>query len=229
MPQPNRPPAAIRLVRPYASEKEFVEGDFAYLGRATLFLPSVASKPAGEVVRFEFVLSTGAPVFRGEAQTVAHHVATASRPEGLEVRITRMDAKSKAILDHVKERRAAGQRTSPKSLMPTKGAESIAPSKAASIAPSKAQSIAPAKSLSITPAKGAVEVTDVAAVAGPPGKDPDPVSERASETSGIHLRPVRMKIAPPPNREEILERLRERARQLAAKGALPLKRAKQSA
>jgi hypothetical protein len=49
------------------------------------------------------------------------------------------------------------------------------------------------------------------------------------ERSGIHLSPARAKIAPPPNRDEILDRLRERARHLAAKGALPVKRSKETA
>jgi hypothetical protein len=57
-----------------------------------------------------------------------------------------------------------------------------------------------------------------------PRPTPEPARDTPSEPSGIHLRPTRIKVAPPPNREEILERLRERARQLAAKGALPLKR-----
>jgi hypothetical protein len=218
--QPNRSPAAIRLARPYGSEKEFVEGDFAFLGRATLFLPNVPDRAAGDVVRFEFLLNTGAPVFRGEAQVVAHHAGSGPKPAGLEVRITRMDAKSKSIHDLVKERRVAATRTAPKSLSPAKPVESIAPAK---VGPSLTEP-PPAAPADVAPRP------IVAAVPAPqPARTAEPPQETASETSGIHLSPVRARVAPPPNRDEILDRLRERARQLAAKGALPVKRAKQSA
>jgi hypothetical protein len=213
----NRPPAAIRLSRPYASEKEFVEGDLPFLGRATLFLPNVPARGAGEIVRFEFLLSTGAPVFRGEAQVVAHHPAAGTKPAGLEVRITRMDAKSKSIHDHVKERRLAGARSSPKSVAPNRATESMAPAK---VGP-------PPVEVSL-PTLAAPRVAPVASAVAARAAEPPP--EAPSERSGIHLSPARPKVAPPPNRDEILDRLRERARQLAAKGALPLpKKTRQSA
>jgi hypothetical protein len=178
--------SAVRVVRPYASEKEFVEGDFAWLSRPTLLLPSNVARPPGELVRFEFVLKTGTPVFRGEGQVLGHHPAGGNRPAGLEVRITRMDAKSKSILDQVRERRAVAARTAPKMVAPSIRPPTIAPPR-------------------------------------------EPVSDPQSERSGIHLSPARARVTPPPNREEILGRLRERARQLAAKGALPLSKTIKSA
>src|SRR4029077_21016994 len=46
-------------------------------------------------------------VLRGEGNVVAHHVPGGPRPPGLEVRFTRVDSKSKLILDRVRDRRTA--------------------------------------------------------------------------------------------------------------------------
>jgi hypothetical protein len=47
---------------------------------------------------------------------------------------------------------------------------------------------------------------------------PPPPADLPSERSGIHLTKSASRVAPPSNRDEILERLRVRARELAASG-----------
>lgn len=100
----SRPPL-IRIMRPYGSEEDLINGDLAWLGRTTVILPNGPARPEGELVRFEIVLANGVPVFRGEGQAVAHHPPSGSRPPGLEVRFTRIDARSKLLLDRVREKR----------------------------------------------------------------------------------------------------------------------------
>ena len=182
MPEAPRIPI-IRITRPYASEKEFIDADFGWVGRQTLILPGAPVRPSGELVRFEVVLANGVPILRGEGHVAGHNAPGGARPPGLEVRFTRVDAKSKLVLDRVRERRA-----------------SFSSHTMAAATPSMLASL----SASMLP------------VLQPPADVP-------SERSGIHLkRPG--PVAPPPNREEILERLRVRARELAAAGGLAFKK-----
>lgn len=173
----------IRITRPYRSETEFIEGDFAWLGRTTIILPNGPARASGELVRFEIVLTNGAPALRGEGHVVAHHVPGGSRPAGLEVRFTRVDAKSKLILDRVRERRAT-----------TSQNESVTQVRLPEVL-----------SIDTLPVQNSVGA-------------PPPPADLPSERSGIHLTKSASRVAPPSNRDEILERLRVRARELAASG-----------
>jgi hypothetical protein len=107
VPEKPRPPPTVRITRPWGSEKEFIDGDLAYLGRTAILLPDAPAREPGELIRFEIVLSTGTPIFRGEGHVVAHYPPGGAKPAGLEVRFTRIDARSKLILDRVRERRTA--------------------------------------------------------------------------------------------------------------------------
>lgn len=203
MPDPPRAPPTLRITRPWASEKEFIEGDLAYLGRAAILLPNAPAREAGELIRFEIVLASGAPVFRGEGHVVAHHAPGGAKPAGLEVRFTRIDARSKLILDRVRERRTALVRSG-------------------SIPPPAHVSQAPPPGLSQPPPPVVVSNT-------PPSRG-DSLTIRMSSirSSSIQAAIARAKargpIPPPPNREEVLGRLRERAQRLTASGALASKK-----
>jgi hypothetical protein len=189
VPEPPRIPF-IRITRPYGSEREFIEGDFGWVGRTTVVLPGGPARSAGELIRFEVVLTNGAPILRGEGHVVAHHTPGGPRPAGLEVRFTRVDAKSKLVLDRVREHRAAhghGQ----------SGTYS---------APSP-EAIAAAKR-SFTPPK-----LSFPQVAG-----------SRNERSGVRLTATGGRVAPPENRDAILERMRVRAREMATAGVTYKKR-----
>jgi hypothetical protein len=199
----------IRITRPYASEKEFIDADFGWVGRTTLILPGAPARPSGELVRFEVVLSNGVPILRGEGHVTGHNAPGGARPPGLEVRFTRVDAKSKLVLDRVRERRASLSSSSmTASLLP--GGASMLPAV-----------------VSMLPAINSVLPRSEAAPPVSPGPGELPAlkapTDTPSERSGIHLkRPGR--VAPPANRDEILERLRVRARELAAAGGLAFKK-----
>jgi hypothetical protein len=187
----------VRIARPYGSDNEFVEGDFAWLGRTTIILPNGPARTVGELVRFEIVLTNGAPVLRGEGHVVAHHIPGGPRPAGLEVRYTRVDAKSKLILDRVRERRTQNGETG-------------------KIRVSQVPSVGEVRPLNGQP--GTSPVSSVLPVLKPPADTP-------SERSGVHLtKSAEGRVAPPANRDEILERLRVRARELVASGRLAFKK-----
>jgi hypothetical protein len=204
VPEKPRPPPTIRITRPWASEKEFIEGDLAYLGRTGVLLPNAPAREPGELIRFEIVLSTGAPVFRGEGHVVLYHAPGGAKPPGLEVRFTRIDARSKLVLDRVRERRTALVRSG-------------------SMPPPALVSQAPPGSMSLGPPPL------IMSQAPPPGGDTGSfriIAVRSPETESAILRAkARGPIPPPPNREEMLERLRERAKRITASGGWYFKKA----
>jgi hypothetical protein len=100
-------PIGMRITRPYVSEDEFLLGDGLAIGRLGMILIGAPPRPPGITVRFEIVLSDGNPVFRGEGRVVAHRVHPNGR-KGLEVRFTRLDSHSKAVVDRVLELRRSG-------------------------------------------------------------------------------------------------------------------------
>jgi hypothetical protein len=204
VPENPRPPPTIRITRPWASEKEFIDADLAYLGRTAILLPNAPAREPGELIRFEIVLSTGAAVFRGEGHVVAHHPPGGPKPASLEVRFTRIDARSKLVLDRVRERRTALVRSG-------------------SMPPPALVSQAPPGGLSMGPPPL------IMSQAPPPGSDTGSfrvIPGRSAETeSAVRRAKARGPIPAPPNREEILGRLRERAQRLAASGGWSFKKA----
>jgi hypothetical protein len=202
VPENPRPPPTIRITRPWGSEKEFIEGDLAYLGRTAILLPGAPAREPGELIRFEIVIASGAPVFRGEGHVVAHHPPGGAKPPGLEVRFTRIDARSKLILDRVRERRTALVRSG---------------------------SVPPPALVSLVPGSLSQAPPPVIVSHGPPLRTDSLTIRMSSMRStatelAIQRAKARGPIPPPPNREEILERLRERAKRLSASGGSTAKK-----
>lgn len=117
-------PAGIRLSRPYDSEDAFIRGDGLAIGRLGMILMGAPKRAPGVVLRFDIVLASGQVVFRGEGRVIAHRVHASGR-QGLEVRFTRLDAASKAIVEKVLQLRQQGA-LSLHSMLPT-AASSLAP------------------------------------------------------------------------------------------------------
>ncbi len=103
-------PIGMRIPRPYATEEEFIQGDGLAIGRMGMILIGAPARPPGIVVRFELLLKGGEPVFRGEGKVVAHRVHANGR-QGLEVRFTRLDKHSKALVEKVLALRKTGALT----------------------------------------------------------------------------------------------------------------------
>jgi hypothetical protein len=196
VPDNPRPPTTLRITRPWGSEKEFVEGDIACFGRTAILLPGAPAREPGELIRFEIVLSHGTPVFRGEGNVVAHHLPGGSKPAGLEVRFTRIDARSKLILDRVRERRTTLTRQG-----------SVPPPPLVSHPPPGHPSFAPGPAVMSMPA--------------PPGSV---ISMPAVTDPAVRRARSKGPVPPPPNRDEILARLRERAQKLEAHGGFAFKK-----
>ncbi len=94
-----RPPIAIRSLRPYATVEEFLAEERDTLTRTAVTLIGAPSRPRGVIIRFELTLTDGTPVLRGEGRVLGFQAADDNGPSALTLRFTRLDARSKALVD----------------------------------------------------------------------------------------------------------------------------------
>ena len=105
-----RQPVAIRIARPYTSEDAFLENELDTLTRTSVVLVGAQSRPQGVVLRFEVTLASGAPLLRGEGRVVAYKPTAYNNEPGLTLRFTRLDPRSKALVDRAAALRDARAR-----------------------------------------------------------------------------------------------------------------------
>ncbi len=93
------PPVAIRVVRPFPTEDELLENELETLTRTSITLLGAPARPAGLVLRFELVLASGHVLVRGEGRVVGYRPDAHYGTGGLTLRFTRLDTRSKALVD----------------------------------------------------------------------------------------------------------------------------------
>jgi hypothetical protein len=131
------PPVALRIVRPFADEDAMLAAEAAAFSRTGVVLIGAPSRPNGVVLRFEIALSDGTPAMRGEGRVVGFRPGNNDEESALMLRFTRLDVKSKALLD-----RAVALREERRSMAPPPRT-SLAPSAATNEAPR--ESVRPAR------------------------------------------------------------------------------------
>lgn len=184
---------AIRITRPYTTEDEFLEQELETLSRTSVTLLGAQPRPQGVVLRFELVLSSGHVLMRGEGRVVGFRPNLQQGLGGLTLRFTRLDTRSKALVDKaatVRERRR------PSSARPD-GAEAFSPPPPHAEEPRPLPS--PPEASGEAPLD--LESTHAEAPAAKRSEHPPPMPSPTTSAS--------------PRREELLERLRSRARGLA--------------
>jgi hypothetical protein len=92
-------PVAIRITRPQGTEDEFLEQELDMLTRTSVTLLGAQARPQGVVLRFELVLSSGHVLVRGEGRVVGFKPNAHHGLGGLTLRFTRLDSRSKALID----------------------------------------------------------------------------------------------------------------------------------
>jgi hypothetical protein len=107
-----KPPVAIRITRPYATEAEFLEREFDTLTHATVVLLGAQARPQGVVLRFEIVLKSGESLLRGEGRVTGYKERAYGGEPGLTLRFTRLDSRSKTLVDRASSLREARVRAS---------------------------------------------------------------------------------------------------------------------
>ena len=182
----------IHVLRPYASEEEYLASERFSIDSRSMLLIDQPPLPVETPIVFDVQLENGQKPIRAEAKVIGHVEASADKPGGLRVRFKRFGAATKAFID-----RAIAQ-------------PSIFPATAAEAASERPVSIGPVPSLVPEAASAAAPSAAAAPAEFPSPAALMPAPERR-ESSGIHRRLV-APVAAPVNREELLERLRTRAR-----------------
>ncbi|MCL2723586.1 MAG: hypothetical protein FWD69_04030 [Polyangiaceae bacterium] len=102
-------PVAVRIVRPYDSEEAFIENELETVGKTSVILLGARARPVGTILRFEMVLANGAMLLRGEGRVLSHGESAFRREPGLTLRFTRLDLRSKALVDRMQAIRDRAQ------------------------------------------------------------------------------------------------------------------------
>jgi hypothetical protein len=188
-----KPPAGIRITRPYSTEEEFLEHELDMLTRTTVTLVGAQSRPAGVVLRFELGLASGQVLMRGEGRVLVYKADALDGTAGLTLRFTRLDTRSKSLVDRATAMR---EHRRPSAVPP--------PPRGASVPD---VSLTPA-----VPAAAALALDDLAP-APPPAVAPARV---VAEEPVRNLPPVVLRPPDAPERDALLGRLRARAKTLDA-------------
>lgn len=109
----SRPPVAIRIVRPYDTEDQLLENELETIGKTNVVLIGAHPRPTGVILRFEVTLQTGATILRGEGRVLAHKENAFKGQAGLSLRFTRLDPKSKGVVDRATAMREAKSPSAP--------------------------------------------------------------------------------------------------------------------
>ncbi len=221
-------PAPLKVVRPYATEAEFIAGDAWAVTVKGMLLVDQPPQPNDTSVRFVVMVGKDA-LIRGEGRVEGSISAEDGRPGGLRVRFKRLDAKSKALVDRCVafQRLNAGAGRAPGdpaiearvSFASISDIES-APAAAAS-SPGTHDAPRPLEPLDLDasafePSEPRASARPVAPQPPPPAaSEPEAAAAAAAsvdriEESGLRHRP--RPIEAPGDREALLERLRVRAR-----------------
>lgn len=97
-------PIGVRVQRPYATREEYLDAEADLLGRSHVTLVGTKPREVGTLLRFEVVLISGEPVIRAEGRVVGPREVGAE--VGLHVKLTRIDNRTKAILEEAAKRKA---------------------------------------------------------------------------------------------------------------------------
>ncbi len=126
----------LRIKRPYECVEDYLAAEYWTMDKKTMVLVDQAELPKDAVVRFEVVLSSGDKPIRAEATVIKVVAPRGSRPGGLKVRLRRIGAATKAVIDQ-----ALAVKAERRSLPPPPPSERNAAAKAAQAA--KAEPLSP--------------------------------------------------------------------------------------
>ena len=189
-------PIVVHVVRPYASEQEYLNAEAWSIDARTMLLIDAEALAPDTAVLFDVALSDGQKPIRAEGRVVGVTPARDVRPGGLKVRFKRFGAATKAFIERaVKLKSAAGEperKSAPEAEQPS-AVELERPSSPEAERPSMVE----VERVSMPEVRASM--TDLEAV----------VSPAPSSDSGIRQR-VPGPVAAPTNREELLARLRQR-------------------
>lgn len=198
-------PLVLTVVRPYATQEEFLaEESWTIIDDKSMILVGEELEK-DTIVRFELVLQDGSRLMRGEAKVTRPVPEADGRPSGVRVRFRRFGTSTKELIDRVladrkKSRRSKRSATPAPLVLDAEPAISLPPEPALPSDPAISMSLPP----EVEPDSTVIEVPPIPAPIQTSAPPSPPRRERVREG-----RPG--PVEPPPDRENLLQRLRERA------------------
>lgn len=185
-------PVVVHVVRPYATEQEYLAAEAWSIDARGMLLIGADTLAPDTAVLFDVALSDGQKPIRAEGRVVQVVAPSSGRPGGLKVRFKRFGAATKAFI----ERAVKAQSTS---------SEPDRPSQPEADRPSAPEAEQPSQVELDRPSMPEVRASMTELEA--PAALPSP--ERDREPSSLRQR-VPGPVSAPANREELLQRLRQR-------------------
>jgi hypothetical protein len=226
-PAPPPPPVAIRITRPYATEDEYLDRELETLSRASITLLGAQSRPQGVVLRFELALTSGVVLMRGEGRVVGFKTNAFEGLGGLTLRFTRLDTRSKALVDKataLREQRRPSTRPPLAADAVDAGGQSHGvqlpepPRESAPVIPALSEPMLPiplpTPTAEATPLPEATRSTGATLFVEAAPADAAPLAPSVQAQEGDGGRAPAPASVPPAGRDSLLERLRTRARSL---------------
>ena len=105
--------AEVRIVRPYATESEWLREEGWTIARKSVYLIGIAPMPEGAPVRCELELASGLRLLVAEGVVVKYSADNGDRPPGLVVRYRRLSSASSQFINRVLSARDASDHSSP--------------------------------------------------------------------------------------------------------------------
>lgn len=181
----------LQIVRPYQDEAAFVEAEGWTIRKRSVILVGAPDVEVGVDVRCDVSLESGQKLIRAEGRVVEQIPPQGDRPGGIKLRFQRVAPDTQKFISRV-----LANATQPIDSGPAASPGPLEP-----------------------PAEAAAE--EPAENAGEPSLRPEPAPprrrRRKASDSGMHARVV-PPVEPPPNREELLDRLRARHRRRVEDG-----------
>jgi hypothetical protein len=218
-------PIAIRVVRPQETEEAWFEQELGTMTRSSLLLLGVGTRPAGTVLRFEVTLKSGKPVLRGEGKVVEMRAFEGT--EGLLVRFTKLDPKSKQTVDAAHTKRGLEFRARTQSF--TNEAEPLSEAQPAPLSVAQPEPVPAAAPMPVPAAAELPAATPDSVPAPPPrptSQPPIPLPEPFPESPRQIISAKRISEAPtreipivrvaPPEAHNVFEALRQHVSSLTA-------------
>lgn len=198
-------PVVVHVVRPYASEQEYLAAEAWSIDARGMLLIDADTLAPDTAVLFDVALSDGQKPIRAEGRVVKVVAPSGGRPGGLKVRFKRFGAATKAFIERAVKAQSASNdpnRSGTPDAERLSQPEADRPSAPEAEQPSQVELDRPSLPevrLSMTE----LEAPEALPAAPPPERDRD------REPSGLRQR-VPGPVAAPANREELLQRLRQR-------------------
>jgi len=188
----------LQLVRPFQDEQSFIEAEGWTLKTSSILLVDAPALAIGSTVRCDISLESGETLIRAEGKIVEEVAPEGSRPGGLKLRFQRVAPDTQAFINRV----LSSARVEPVDSGPAASPGPLTPPDEEPDSPEAAAATADGEA---------------------PSRTTEPAPAEDDTDSGLHARVV-APVEPPPNREDLLDRLRARQRHRVEEGDAPVDR-----